>query len=119
MFKKYLLLTKPGIIMGNVITAIGGFALASRGKIDFSLLIAALVGLSFIIASACVYSNYFDRKIDEKMARTKNRALVRGTISTRNALLFAFILAISGILTLASFTNFLTLWMALTGFVFY
>ena len=35
--KAYLSLIKPGIIMGNAITAAGGFALASKGHFDFAL----------------------------------------------------------------------------------
>ena len=58
MIKTYYLLTKPGIIMGNIITIIGGFALASKGHIDYWLLLATLVGLSCVIASSCVLNNY-------------------------------------------------------------
>jgi len=34
MFKQYLLLTKPGIVFGNMISVAGGFFLASKGDID-------------------------------------------------------------------------------------
>src|SRR4051812_20014357 len=94
--KTYLLLTKPGIIMGNLITTVGGFALASRGCIDGWLLLATFVGLSLVIASACVFNNYFDRTIDGKMKRTQNRALVTGLVSGKNALFFAALLGILG-----------------------
>ncbi|MCP4281585.1 MAG: protoheme IX farnesyltransferase, partial [Alteromonas sp.] len=33
-YKRYLSVTKPGIIMGNAISVTGGFLLASRGDID-------------------------------------------------------------------------------------
>ena len=105
MFKSYLSLTKPGIIFGNVITAIGGFFLAAKGNIDIGLLLATLVGLSFVIASACVFNNYIDRDIDIKMKRTKNRALVKHIISGRNAIIFANLLGIVGAFTLYFFTN--------------
>ena len=119
MFKSYLSLTKPGIIFGNVITAIGGFFLAAKGNIDIGLLLATLVGLSFVIASACVFNNYIDRDIDIKMKRTKNRALVKHIISGRNAIIFANLLGIVGAFTLYFFTNLLTLFIALLGFFFY
>lgn len=119
MVKTYYLLTKPGIIMGNTITAAGGFALASRGNIDYRLFFATVLGLIFIIASACVFNNYADRGIDKKMKRTQNRALVKGLISGPNALFYATILGIVGVIILAIFTNYLALLTALLGFFVY
>ncbi|MBS0627369.1 MAG: protoheme IX farnesyltransferase [Verrucomicrobia bacterium] len=119
MIKTYFELTKPGILFGNAITAIGGYALASKGSIHIPLLLITLVGLSFIIASACVCNNYKDQKVDAKMARTQNRALVKGLISSKQALIFATILLLLGIITLSIGTNLLTLFVALTGFFLY
>ncbi len=117
--KEYIALTKPGIIFGNAITALGGFALASKGDFDFWLFSAMLSGLSFIIASACVFNNYIDRDIDEKMERTKNRALAKGLISGRRALIYATILGAFGVLILGRYTNLLTLSLALFGLFAY
>jgi heme o synthase len=117
--KTYYLLTKPGIILGNAITTIAGFALASKGHIDFWLFLATLVGLCFVIASACIFNNYIDRDMDKKMARTKNRALAKGIISGRNAILFAIFLGLSGILVLCKYTNALAVSIALIGFFVY
>lgn len=105
--------------MGNTITAAGGFALASRGNIDYRLFFATVLGLIFIIASACVFNNYADRGIDKKMKRTQNRALVKGLISGPNALFYATILGIVGVIILAIFTNYLALLTALLGFFVY
>jgi protoheme IX farnesyltransferase len=119
MIKTYFMLTKPGIIFGNVVTMVGGFALASKGHFNFWLFLATLVGLSCIIASACVFNNYIDRTADEKMIRTRNRALVKGLVSERNALAFATFLGFVGSFVLASCTNLLTLFMALVGYFVY
>ncbi|MES2199784.1 MAG: heme o synthase [Chlamydiota bacterium] len=119
MLKTYYQLTKPGIIFGNAITAIGGYALASKGSISLLPLLITLIGLSFIIASACVCNNYKDRNVDGKMTRTKNRALVKGLVSSKQALIFAGILMALGVITLALWTNLLTLFMALAGFFLY
>ena len=77
----YYLMTKPGIIMGNLLTVAAGFLLASKGLVNGWLFLATLAGLAFIIASACVFNNYIDRQMDKKMERTKNRALASGLIS--------------------------------------
>jgi heme o synthase len=119
LIKAYLSLTKPGIIFGNLITAAAGFFLASKGHIHFGLFLAVLLGISFVIASACVVNNYIDRGIDKKMARTRNRALVAGVISGRNALLYAAALGIAGFLILTFFTNFLTVFLGFIAFFVY
>lgn len=119
MFKNYYLLTKPGIVYGNSIAAIAGFFVASKWHINPLLLLVMLVGLGLVIASACVFNNYIDRGIDEKMARTKKRAMVEGTISHTFALTFGTVLGIIGFATLIIFTNLLTAFVAFIGFFFY
>ena len=116
---EYVLLTKPGIIMGNAVTTVGGFALASRGHFDLLLFLVTLIGISLIIGSACVFNNYIDRELDQKMVRTQNRALAKGVISTQNAMLFASVLLLLGGFVLAYFVNFLVLAIALLGFFMY
>lgn len=113
------MLTKPGIILGNIITTAGGFALASRGQIDYMLFLVTLIGLGLIIASAGVFNNYIDRFADAKMERTKNRPFAKGTISTFKGLIFGAILGISGVAVLAQGTNLLTVIVAITGFLVY
>jgi heme o synthase len=115
----YYLITKPGIILGNLITVAAGFLLASKGNINFWLFFATLIGLMFIIASGCVFNNYINREVDKKMERTKNRPLVTGLISSRNAIIFGSCLVISGNLILFLYTNFLTVMVADIGFFVY
>ncbi len=71
------------------------------------------------MAAACVVNNYTDRFIDAKMERTKNRALVTGAISVRNALIYAAVLAVVGFGTLALWTNWLTVLIGVIGVVDY
>lgn len=115
----YYLITKPGIILGNLITVAAGFLLASKGQFDFWLFFATLLGLAFIIASACVFNNYIDRQVDKKMKRTKDRALAAGLISGRNAIVFAIFLGIMGNMILFLYTNLLTVMVAAIGFFVY
>ncbi|MBK5073585.1 protoheme IX farnesyltransferase [Budviciaceae bacterium CWB-B4] len=119
MIKKYLLVTKPGIIFGNMISVIGGFLLASQGSVDFSLLFATIIGVSLVVASGCVFNNYIDRDIDCLMERTKNRVLVQGLISPAITILYACLLGIAGFALLYAYTNLLAVEFALLGFVVY
>lgn len=117
--RELYLLTKPGIIRGNAITATGGFFLAANGEFNPVLFVAMLLGLSCIVASGCVLNNIVDRKIDSRMKRTKRRAIVTGAISRRQALVFAIGLGFAGAAILFYFTNFLTLTLALLGHFMY
>jgi protoheme IX farnesyltransferase len=117
--KNYYRLTKPGIIRGNVMTAIGGFLLASRGNIDWWLLVATCSGTALIIASACTYNNIIDQDIDAKMERTRKRALVVGDIADEAAWSFAAVLGLLGAFILFKFTNMPTLLLGVLGFITY
>jgi protoheme IX farnesyltransferase len=119
LFKTYYHLTKPGIIRGNAVPAIAGFFLASRGNVSYWLLLETLIGISLVIAGACVYNNYLDREIDKKMARTKNRAIALGLVSKRSALTYATVLGILGLAILAIYTNWLTVAIGVLGLFFY
>ena len=119
MIKTYYLLTKPGIIMGNLITTAGAFALASKGHFDLWLFLATGAGLFFVIASACVFNNYIDREADAKMARTKNRGFAAGLVSVRSGLTFAIALGLIGVIVLAIYTNAIAVSVALFGFFVY
>lgn len=117
--KRYIALTKPGIVRANVMTAVAGFLFASQKNIDWFALLAMAVGLGAIIAAACVCNNYIDRDIDTVMSRTKKRALVTGEISTQNALIFASLLLSIGAYLLGIYTTWLALLTALIGVVIY
>src|SRR5690554_4950442 len=96
MLKKYLFLTKPGILFGNFITTLGGYFVAAQGSVDFLLLLLTLLGTTLVVASKCVVNNIIDQDIDQKMQRTQNRALVKKTVSVPIALVFALVLGVLG-----------------------
>lgn len=118
-FNDYYNLTKPGIIYGNLITAIGGFLLASKDHIDISLMIFTLLGTSLIIGSACVFNNYIDHDIDVMMDRTKKRALVSGIIKPADALIFGSVIGLVGLLILIFHTNGLVVLIGSLAFIIY
>lgn len=117
--KRYLLVTKPGIIFGNLIAAVGGFFLATQGHPDWPRLLATMLGLSLVVASGCAINNCIDRDIDARMTRTRKRVLVTGIMSVKAALAHGLVLGVAGFWCLAHWTNLLTVLTVLFGFVVY
>ena len=119
LLKQYLNLAKPGIVFGNLISVTGGFFLASRGDADLALFFATALGVSLVIASGCVFNNYIDRDIDQKMERTRNRVLAQGLVSPAHAIVYACVLGVAGVAVLYAATNPLAVMLVLMGFVVY
>ncbi|WP_417701652.1 heme o synthase [Pseudomonas sp.] len=119
LLKQYLNLAKPGIVFGNLISVTGGFFLASRGDADLALFFATALGVALVIASGCVFNNYIDRDIDQKMERTRNRVLAQGLVSPAHAIVYACVLGVAGVALLYAATNTLAVMLVLMGFVVY
>lgn len=119
MFRRYLSVTKPGIIMGNLISVAGGFLLASRGDIDPWLMVVTLIGLSLVVASGCAINNVIDRDIDVAMARTRTRVTVTGEMSAFAALSHGVLLGVVGFGLLIAYTTQAAVFFAAFGYVIY
>lgn len=115
----YYKLTKPGIVRGNALHVIAGALFASFITVDFTALLAVLIGTSLIIASACVANNYMDRGIDAKMARTQKRPSVTGSVSLRNAMVFAAVLLAAGFGILYVWTNLIVMAIGVIAYLTY
>lgn len=120
-FKTYYSLTKPGVTYGNAITAVAGFLLASSYLRTFDVwrFVALTIGMTLVIASACALNNVLDQDIDAKMERTRKRAMVRGALKNRNAVIFSAVLGVVGLVMLALMTNWLVVAIGIGGFVDY
>lgn len=119
MLKKYVALTKPGIIMGNLVAACSGFFLASQGDIDWLVLVCVALGTSMVVGSGCVFNNYIDKDIDSKMERTMRRGFVLKTVHVPKSLIFATFLGMIGVSLLHVFTNWYAVFFAVFGFFVY
>jgi protoheme IX farnesyltransferase len=115
----YVVLSKPGIVAGNCLTAVGGYLFAADGEGDWRTFLSMLAGVLLVVASAGVVNNVIDRDIDAAMARTMTRPVVTGVISARHALLFALVLFAASMAFFAVGTHALTLLLGVTGFVVY
>ena len=77
-------------------------------SIDFKNYIIVIVGSVLVRSCGCVINDINDYKIDKLVARTANRPIAAGFISTLEAWVFFIILALSSIFLL-TFTNPLTI----------
>jgi protoheme IX farnesyltransferase len=95
-------------------------AIAARGEWPGTVLFIALAIGGFMAAGAANAINMvIDRDIDFTMVRTQSRPTVTQSITTQNALAFAFALAAGSFTILWTFANLLAAVMAFSGLVFY
>lgn len=74
-------LVKPGIVLGNLLSAAGGFLLASDEYVVLPVFAMVMIATTFLVAGAGALNNVMDRDIDAAMMRTRNRPLPQGDIS--------------------------------------
>ena len=118
--RSYLQLIKPGITLSNTLSGVAGFFLAaSLVTFNVTAFIGAVLGIAFIIASACVANNILDRDIDKRMKRTSKRDVASGTISITKAMIFSLVLGVIGFGFLALWTNMLTLLLGVLAYIWY
>jgi len=117
--KDLLALTKPGLLRLNMFAALGGYWVAAKWNIDVLLLIWMLIGSTLTMASATVINNYWDRELDLKMERTRNRVLPGGRMKPSTVLLYGIILGVAGVAVLFLLVNPLCGWLGLLGWFVY
>ena len=115
----YLKLTKPSIIYLLVLTSATAMFLADGFSGNLMKVVFGLLGIGLIASSSAVINQILDVDVDSKMARTKNRPLVKGEISPINAKIFATVLFIAGAIMLLFFINVLTFLLTLFTWAFY
>ncbi|MGH7239364.1 MAG: heme o synthase [Candidatus Saccharimonadales bacterium] len=118
--KSYIELIKPERTLVNVMTAAAGFLFASRWGGPWIKLLYLLLGTGLIIASACVFNNLLDRKLDKKMKRTSKRVLAAASADTYSlsVIVYLIVLLILG-LFLLSYANWLTFGLGVEAYVSY
>jgi len=104
----YLELAKPRVTSLVVATTAFGFYVGSRGGVDPLLLFQTLLGTTLVASGTSAYNMYLERESDGKMERTRRRPLPDGRLQPVQALAFATVLSVAGILYLALAVNLLT-----------
>ena len=116
-FRDLIIVTKPGIIFGNVLATAAGWAVGGGRSVQ--QLLALVVGTSLVIAGACVVNNYLDRKLDVHMTRTAKRITATGILDGRVAALYAGILFTAGLAILLWGTNIIVVIIGVLGALLY
>ena len=106
--RQYWDLTKPRVVALIVFTAAIGMFLAVPGLPPLKESVLGFLGIWLAASSAAAINQLLDSRIDAKMARTSWRPIVAGQISSRQALVFALVLAVLSMVVLLVWVNLLT-----------
>lgn len=119
--RAYVALTKPRVIELLLVTTVPAMILANapNGFPDIFLVINVLIGGTLSAGSANAFNCYIDADIDKIMQRTKNRPLVTGEISKREALVFAYVTAFASSAFLLATAGWLAALLSLGAILFY
>lgn len=115
----YVSLTKPRVMELLLAVTIPTMFLAQNGIPSLLLVLVVLLGGMMSAGSAGAFNCYIDRDIDRLMNRTKGRPLVTGEVTDREALIFAWVLAIVSTLWFYFFTNLLATSLSVSAIAFY
>ena len=118
-WKDFLELTKPKVVALMILTVVIGMCLATPGFVPIDVLIYGNLGIALCAGSAAAINHVVDRRIDNIMARTHNRPIVQGRVAPAQAMLFAFILGVTGMAILVWMVNPLTAWLTLASLIGY
>ena len=120
-YKAYLDSSKPKVVALMIFTSFIGMLLADPLRLNFQILILGNLGIALMSLSAGSINQLLDQKIDSIMQRTKSRPLVLGILSTKNVIIYASLMSISGFFILYFYINALTAWLtfgSLIGYAF-
>ena len=71
--------------------------LASEGRPSQNIFIIFILGVVIMRSAGCVLNDYVDRNIDSYVKRTKNRPIVSGLVSPKEALILFFMLSLAAV----------------------
>ncbi|MCZ6691739.1 MAG: heme o synthase [Planctomycetota bacterium] len=103
----YVEMTKPGIALTVLFTALVGFVLASQAGLAVASLVHVLFGVALVAGGASALNQVLERDTDSLMRRTERRPLPSGRVLPGEGMAFGVALSIGGVIHLAIWTNIL------------
>ena len=119
LWREYLELTKPKVVLLIAFTSIVGTLLAVPGLPPLRALVLGTLGIWLAASSAAAINHVIDQRIDSEMARTRHRPLPTGTVTDSQAVAFALVLATLAMAMLAVFVNPLTAMLTFVSLIGY
>jgi len=118
-WRDYKELTKPNVVLLMILTSVIGMFMAVPGMVPLNALILGNLGIALCAGAAAAVNHLVDQKVDQHMARTRNRPVAQGRVNNRDAALFALVLGLAGMGILLIWVNALTAWLTLASLVGY
>lgn len=97
-------LTKPQLALMSVITAMVAYG-AARPAAGTALALATFIGTSLAAAGALSLNQWWERRADAQMRRTRGRPLPQARLTAGAALAWSLVLAAAGVGVLAAWVN--------------
>ncbi len=115
----YLQLTKPRIVVLELIVAAVAACLAVPHALDAVVVMHALWGTALVAASASIANQWWERDIDALMPRTADRPLPAGRVSSAEAVVLSAVTLGVGVAWLVWQVNLLTAALGVASWVLY
>jgi protoheme IX farnesyltransferase len=104
-FTNFVALTKPRLNSLVIATTGVGYLAGQVGDFDFILFTHTTVGAALVAGGAAALNQVIERDLDERMHRTRDRPLPAGRLHTTEAVWFAVLLTVAGLLQLSLGAN--------------
>lgn len=117
-WRDYLVLCKPRVVLVMLVTVVVGMYLAP-GQVTVTLFLATLCGIALVAGAAAAINHIVDRRIDSLMARTQQRPVAQGRITVSHAIGFALVIGVVGMSLLLMWVNALTAWLTFLTLIGY
>jgi heme o synthase len=101
-------LVKARLTLLVLLTTAVGFYLGAAGSINYIALFHAVFGTAFAAAGASALNQWWERRLDALMHRTRMRPIPAGRMLPRDALIVGSLLAIAGVTYLTIACNWLS-----------
>jgi protoheme IX farnesyltransferase len=110
-WRDYYEMCKPRVVLLMLLCTLVGMFLATSAWVSVSLIVNCLLGVALVAGSAAALNHLIDASVDQKMARTENRPVAQGRVTTVQGLIFVGITGALGLAILAITVNPLTAWL--------
>ncbi|MBA3881982.1 MAG: protoheme IX farnesyltransferase [Chthoniobacterales bacterium] len=112
-------LVKARLTFLVLITTAVGFYLGASERLDAMALFHAVFGTAMAAAGAAALNQWWERRLDALMHRTRTRPIPAGRMSPRDALILGGMLSIAGVIYLAATCNVLSATLAAATIAIY